>query len=86
MIPGIMRDMHDTHDLRMTNLIYAGITHDTLDLRVIYAWYSLFTFDLRMILSIYAWFSHDTSESEVWFTRNLRMIPGIMIDSNTLMI
>jgi hypothetical protein len=37
MIPSIMRNTHDTHDLRMMLLIYAGITHDTHDLRVIYA-------------------------------------------------
>ena len=35
MIPGIMRDTHDTRDLRMIPMIYAGIKHDTLDLHVI---------------------------------------------------
>ncbi len=37
MIPGIMRNMHDTHDLRMTLLINARNTHDTHDLRRIYS-------------------------------------------------
>ncbi len=37
MIPGIMRDTHDTRNLRMIPFIYAGFTHDTHDLRVIYA-------------------------------------------------
>jgi hypothetical protein len=37
MIPGIMRDMHDTRDLRRTLLSYDGNMLDTRDLRVIYA-------------------------------------------------
>jgi hypothetical protein len=32
-----MRDTHDTRDLRMKLLIYAGCTHDTHDLSMIYA-------------------------------------------------
>jgi hypothetical protein len=37
MIPGKMRDTHDTRDLRMILLIYAGNMFDTRNLRVIYA-------------------------------------------------
>jgi hypothetical protein len=37
MIPGTMRDTHDTQDLRMILMIYEGNMHDTLDLRVLYA-------------------------------------------------
>ena len=53
MIPGTMRDTHDTRDLRTEHLIYAGFTRDTLDLRVIYAWI-LEQLPIRMIPVIYA--------------------------------
>ncbi len=53
MIPGTIRDTHDTHDLRTVHLIYAGFTRDTLDLRVIYAWF-LEQLPIRMITVIYA--------------------------------
>jgi hypothetical protein len=37
MIPRAASNTHDTRDLRMKLLIYAGCTHDTHDLRMIYA-------------------------------------------------
>jgi hypothetical protein len=48
-----MRDTHDSRDLRMKLVIYAGCTLDTLDLGVIYASYRE-QYVIRMIPVIYA--------------------------------
>ena len=53
MIPRAASNTHDTRDLRMKLVIYAGCTLDTLDLGVIYASYREQCV-IRMILVIYA--------------------------------
>ena len=53
MIPRAASNTHDTRDLRMKLVIYAGCTLDTLDLGVIYASYRE-QHVIRMIPVIYA--------------------------------